>query len=196
MSQANVKMPSRTVGTCSLDHNGGGELKSEQAGSIVNEALSFENVHDARRQPDTPGNRSGGNRVCRGDNGAEHEAETPIKAGEDFRRNQGDSCNGESDQAERQKKDTDKVVMKVAPGSGPGSGIEQWRKNNEEDKIGIECDVRDAGNKAEEQSADHHDDRVWRSQFSGEKSENDNKKQQKKKDEFDFSDSSHSRPIV
>ena len=125
-----------------VDHNGGGELKSEQAGSVVDEALSFENVHDAARQPDAPGDGSGGNGVCRGDNGAEHEAEAPVKTGENCGRNQGDGYNRESDQAEGEEKDADQVVPKVAPGSGPGSGIEQRRENDQKDKIGIEGDVR------------------------------------------------------
>ena len=32
-----------------LDHNGYGELKSEQARRVIDETFSFENVHDAGR---------------------------------------------------------------------------------------------------------------------------------------------------
>src|SRR5882724_8522036 len=81
--------------------------------------------------------------------------------------------------------------MKVTPGSGPGSGIEQRRENDQEDKIGIEGDVRYAGNEAEKQPADDHDDWVRRPKSSGKKSEKDDKKQQQKKDELDFSDFTH-----
>ena len=197
MSQANVRMPLGHGRHLPLDHDGCGELKSEQAGRVVDETLSFENVDDAARQPDAPGNGSCGNGVCRGHHRTEHEAQAPVKAGENSGRNQGNRGNGESDQAEGQKKDADKVVAKVAPGSGPGSGIEQRRENNQEDKIGIKGDIRDAGNKSEQQSANDHDDRVWRSESSGEEPENNDKKQQKKKDEFDFPDSTHwAQPIL
>jgi len=69
-----------------------------------------------------------------------------------------------------------RLYRKVAPRSGPGSGVEQRLENNQEDKIGIEGDVRDAGNKAAKQTANDHYDRVWRSQSSSYKSENDDKK--------------------
>ena len=47
------------------------------------------------------------------------------------------------------------------------------------------------GNEADDQSTDDHDDGVGRAESSGEKSENDDEKQQKQKDEFDLSDFTH-----
>ena len=125
-----------------MDDEGDGELKGEQAGSVVNETLPFENVYDAAGQPDTPGDGSGGDGIGGGDDGAEHESEAPVKTDKDGGRNQGDGQNGESDQAEGKKKDADKVIPEVTPGSGPGGCIEQWREDYQKDKVGIEGDAR------------------------------------------------------
>src|SRR5258708_39642287 len=73
---------------------------------------------------------------------AEHEAEAPVKAFENSRRNQGNRCHSESDQTESEKKDADQVVPKAAPGSGPCSRIEQWRGDNQQNWIRIQSDGR------------------------------------------------------
>ena len=56
---------------------------------------------------------------------------------------------------------------------------------------------RNAGNETEKQSADDHDDRIWRSKSLGEKSENDDKKEQKKQDQFELFNAAHGiQPIA
>ena len=128
-----------------MDDERDGELKSEQAGSVVNETLPFEDIHDAAGQPDAPGDGSGGDGVGGGDDGAEHESEAPVKTDKDGGRNQGDGQNGEADQAEGKKKDADEVIPEVTPGSGPGGRIEQWRKDDQKNNVGIEGDAGHAG---------------------------------------------------
>ena len=141
MSQAKVRMPLGRRRCLLMDHEGCGELKSEQAGGVVDEALAFEDVDDAAGQPDAPGDGSGGDGVGGGDDGAEHESEAPVETVKDGGRNQGDGDDGEADQAEGEKKDADEVVAEVAPGGGPGGGVEQRREDDQEDEVGIEGDV-------------------------------------------------------
>ena len=83
MSQARVRMPLGDGRRAAYGPDGGGELKSEQAGGVVDEALAFEDVDDAAGQPDAPGDGGGGDGVGGGDDGAEHQAEAPVEAGED-----------------------------------------------------------------------------------------------------------------
>ena len=54
-------------------------------------------------EPDAPRDRGGGNCVSRRDNGSERETEAPVEAREDAWRNQSDTKDGESDQAEGEK---------------------------------------------------------------------------------------------
>jgi hypothetical protein len=177
-----------------MDHEGCGELKSEQASSVVDETLPFENIDEPARQPDTPGDGGGSNGVSGGDNGAEHQSEAPVKTDKNRWRNQGDGYDCESRQAEGQKRYADDVISEVTPGSGPGSRVEQWGENDQKNKIGIESDLRYARYEANDQSTDDHDDRVGGSDPLGEKSENDDENQQEKKDELDPPDFTHSAP--
>src|SRR4051794_28327257 len=103
-----------------MDNKRNGELKCKQASSVIDETLPFENVYDPARQPDTPGNRGGRDRVGRSDHRAQHESEAPVETGKNPRRNQCDGYDCESHQAEGQKKNADHVIPEVTPGSGPG----------------------------------------------------------------------------
>jgi hypothetical protein len=72
--------------------------------------------------------------------------------------------------------------------------MQQHRAEAEEppkNKIGVKRDVWDAGDKAEKQPANDHDDRIRHSDSSSKKSENDDRKEQKKKDEFDLANFTH-----
>ena len=81
----------RQGGRTPMHDDGGGELKSEQAGSVVDEALAFEDVDDAGGQSDATGDGGSGDGVGGGDHGAEGEAEAPIESGKDVGRDQGDA---------------------------------------------------------------------------------------------------------
>ena len=184
-------------GHAPVHDNIGSELKGEQARGVVDQAFSFENVDDAAGKSDTSCDGCSRDRVGGGDDGSEHQPDTPVEAGEGIRGHQGNCENGESHQPEGQKKDIDEVVAEVAPGGEPRGGVEKRRENDQEDQVGVEGNPGDARDETESQPSDDHDDRVRSSQFSSEESEDYYEKKQKKKHEFNGANLTHStHPIL
>src|SRR5579862_3640980 len=102
-------------GDAVVNEDADGELESEETGGVVDEAFAFEDVDDAFGQSDAAGDGSGGDGGSGGDDSSEDKTETPVKAGKDMGRGQGDSDDGEGDQPEGEQGDGDDVVAEVAP---------------------------------------------------------------------------------
>src|SRR5271156_2930582 len=168
-----------------------GEFKGQQSAGVIDEAFTFEDVDDAAAKPDAAGDRCRGDRVGGRDDGAEEEPEPPVEAGKDAGRGPGDSDDGECYQAESEQRDVDDVVTEVAPGGVPGGSIEERRQDDEEDEVGVEGEVGDRGNEAEQQSAEDHDDGVRRSDLAGEYPKDHDEKEKQEKDVFDCPDFAH-----
>src|SRR3954451_5188352 len=173
------------AGSLAAENHGDAELESEQSAGVVDEAFAFENVDDALREAHAVGDRSGGDGVGGGHDGAEDEAEAPVKSAENMRSEDGDAGYGEADQAEGEEEDADDVVFEVAPGSEPGRGVEQRRQEDEEDHVRVQGDVRDAGNEAEYEAGNDQDDGVGELEFASQRAEKDDEEEEQEKDDFD-----------
>ncbi len=184
-SQVRRMKPCRDGRSFAAHDHGDAEFESEEAGGVVDEAFAFEDVDDALREAEIFGDGGGGDGVGGGDDGAEDDAEAKIEWSEGVVCGFGDSPNGEADETEGEKEDADDVVFEVAPTGEPCGGVEQRRKNDEEDDVGADGDVRDAGDEAEDESGDDEDDGVGDLDFTGEGGEDDDEEEQEKKDEFD-----------
>src|SRR4029077_8671488 len=123
-----------------------------------------------------------------GDDGAQDEAEAPVKAGEDPSSGGRYAQHRESDEAEGEKENADQIEFEVAPGGQPGGGVQQRRQYDEENNVGIQRDAGDAGNEAEEQAGDDQNDGIGRLEFACEGGEDDDEEKEEKENDFDRGD--------
>jgi hypothetical protein len=171
-------------GSLPLNHHGDAELESEKASGVIDEALAFQDVDDSRGETYAPGDGGGGDGVGGGHQRAEDEAKAEIEVGEGIVGSFSHAQGSESYQAERQKKDADDVVGKIAPGGEPRARVQERRENGEEDDVGTHGDFGNAGDETEEETCDDQDDRVRKLQLAGDVGENDDEEQQEEEDEF------------
>jgi hypothetical protein len=112
-----------------MDHHGNGELQSEQAGRVVDEAFSLKEIDNALRNTETLGSRGGGNRIRSGDHCTGNATDAPVEPGKDPVRGFGDSQNREADESKGEEENANDVVGEIAPGGEPGCGVDQGRQD-------------------------------------------------------------------
>src|SRR3954469_7295873 len=108
------------------------DLKREQPGRVVREALPFQRLADPPGKPRSPcdGCRSDG--VRRRHHRAEDEPGAPVEPWDDQRRSEGDAENREDDEAHSQRDDADEVVRERRPGREPRRRVDERRQDDEE----------------------------------------------------------------
>ena len=137
---------------------------------------------------------------CRGDcvrgryHGAEHQTHSPIESRQNPARGGGNAEYREAHQSECEAGDAGEIVSEIAPASDERSLKQQGRQNHEENDIGIQLDVRAAGEKAEYQAADDEHDRIRRAEFLGDGSQRRHEHRYQQKNQFDAVDSCCSHP--
>ncbi len=171
-----------------MHNDGDGEFESKEAGGVVDEAFALENVDDALREADALGDGGGGDGVGGRDDGAENEAQPPVKTGEDAGGGPSHAEHSEGDKAKGEKEDADQVEFKIAPGGQPSCGVQKRGQDDEKNHVGIQGDCGDAGNEADEQTGDDEDDGIRRLEFARESGENDDEEKEEEKDNFDLVD--------
>ena len=137
----------------------GGAIQ-HQCGGVVDQALPFEDRHDAMRDAKPPGDGRGRDRVGRGDDGAEDERRGPAEARHECVRHGGDGGRRGQHQPDREERDGPEVRLEVAERGEVRRRPENGRQEDQEDDVGTEPHGRDAGHDAEEQPSEHQEDRV------------------------------------
>src|SRR6202041_41697 len=164
-------------GCVSGDHNRDGNLQGQQAAGVVDQALAFNDVGDARGQPKAAGDGGGGDCVGGANHGAKNQTEAPAELRQDPMRGEGHAVNGEADETQSQQRDARDVVTEIAPRSLKGRGEKQRRQEKQKYDVGIQLDMRYAGNQADEEACNHQDYGIRRLETLGESRQQDNTKQ-------------------
>src|SRR5262249_58507574 len=102
-------------GDVTSDEEPSAKLEREQRGSIVEQALAFENIDHTAGESKALCNRCGSDRIGGRDDRAQDQTNPPIKIGEKPLAGLGESNYRESYQTKTQHEDADKGVGKITP---------------------------------------------------------------------------------
>jgi len=97
---------------------------------------------------------------------------------------EGDAENGEEDEAGGEHRDGDEVATELSPVGLPRGGVEQRRKEDEEDDLGVERDAWDVRDEGDRQASEDEEDRVGELQALGETGEQDDNDQKEETEDF------------
>ena len=140
------------------------ESIGDQCGSVVDEALAFDDRDQPARNPEPARDRCRGNRIGRGDDGPQHERSAP---GEVVDRRVGDRCNGDGGgdhEPDTEQADRSHVHLQLVQGGEEGARVEQGWENGDQHEIGRKLELGHAGNEADGEPAEHEHDRVRHAQ--------------------------------
>jgi hypothetical protein len=166
------------------------ELENDKAGGVVDETFPFENGDDPPGQPQALRDRRGRDRIRRRNDGAEDQAggegEGPRfgqEAGNHPMGQVGDRNRGDDDQADGQQQDWPQFPAEIPPRSVEGLDVEERRQEDEENEIGIECELRQIRNEADQKSAEDEKNGIRNGQPSREKPETEDESEEQDKDD-------------
>ena len=92
---------------------------------------------------------------------------------------------GESNQSKGQHQNADDIVVKVSPRSIETPDVEQGRENNQEDNVGIQRDLRQAREQAQNHAAHEEDDGIRNPETLRKRSEPSDQEHKKEKNELE-----------
>ncbi len=135
------------------------DLVGDEGARVVDEALALDDVDQAARSADPPHDCGRGDRVGRRDDRAERERDGPWQA-DHVVRDHRDHTGGHEDEPDRGHRDCAGVGPEAAEVGEERRGVQQWRQEDEQDEVGLELDVGNARDEAEDEAAEHERDRV------------------------------------
>ena len=153
--------------------------------AVVDQALALDDRDDPPRDRHPAHDRGGGDRVGRGDDGAERERGRPRHVGHERLDHDGDGAHRDQHEPDRLQRDRAQVAPQVVQVGEEGRRVEQRRQEDHEHELGLELDVRQPGHEAEHQPADDQHDRVGDVHRARGRAEDGHRDQEADEDELD-----------
>ena len=136
------------------------EAIDHESGRVVHQALALEDRHDAARHAHALEDGGRGDRVGRRHDGAECERAGPAERRHEHVRDDGDRASGEDHETEGEEEDRPQVGFEITQRREITARKEQRRQEHEEDELGWELEGGKSGDLAQQETAQHHDDRI------------------------------------
>ena len=170
-------MPAR--GHVIFEQQGEAELECEQGGGVIEQRFAFEDGGDDGGEAERARDGGCGDGVGCGDDSAEQEAGAEVELGDEAVGEEGDAEHGEGDEPGGQHADAEEILAEAARVGLPRGGVEQRRKEDEEDDVRRERDARNVRKEREDQTCEHEQDGIRHVEASREaREEGDDRKQQ------------------
>jgi hypothetical protein len=132
----------------------------DERGPVVDEALAFDDRHDATRRTQPPHDRGRRDRVRGRDDRAEHEGRRPGQLRHDCVRDDRDGDHGQQDEPDREHPDRPHIRAQVSERREEGRRVEERRQHPDEHELGRQLEFRHARGEAEREPAEHEQDRI------------------------------------
>ena len=141
------------------DRRRDGDPVGDQRRRVVDQALPLDQGDQPARGAELARDRRRGHRVGRRDDGAEREGDRPGQVDE-LVADDRDRTGRKQHQADRGQRQRAGVGAHRAQIGEEGRHVEQRRQEDHQDQVGVELDVRDAGQVTDGDRPDHEHDRV------------------------------------
>ena len=142
---------------------------SDEPGPVVHEALALDDRHELSRYAQPARDRRGRERIGRGDDRAKHERAPPREVVDERVCDHGHAGGRDGDEADGQQPDRSRGRPQLAKGREEGRAVEERREDAEEDELGVELELRHAGDDPDREAAEDEQDRVRNAQRGGDR---------------------------
>ncbi len=147
------------------------ELVDHQAGSIVDQALPFEDLHDASRNVEPRQDRRRRYGIRGRHDGAERERGGPGQIRDEELEGGAHRQGGGDHQADGEQPDRPDVRLEIAPRSQQGSLVEDRGQDQHQQELRVELQLRQPRHEPERAAADHQRDRIGELEMPGDPAE-------------------------
>ena len=136
-----------------------GDRVEDEGGAVVDHRLAFDQQPHPLGAADAAEDRDRGDGVGGGEDGAEHGRLGPAQARHGRVGDDRDDGGGEEDEGDREQGQRPHHRAQLARRGAPAGGEDQRRQEDEEDRVGVELDGRQAGDEGDREAADDEHDR-------------------------------------
>jgi hypothetical protein len=156
-----------------------------QRSAVVDQALALDDRVQAAREPEPPADLDRGQRVRRRDDRPEREGRRPRQPVDQRVRHDRDRARRRDHEPDRHQGDRAQVVLEVAQAREERGAVEQRRQEDHEHELRLELDVRQAGDEAHHEPAEHEQDRIRDPDHPAGGRQHGDRDQQRDQDELD-----------
>ena len=160
------------------ERRGGGDPEQDERCRVVDQALPLQDRDHLPRQADPSGHRRRGDRVRRGHHRPEGQADGEGQLRQEQAYDQRDRERREDHESDRQQQDRPEVVAERRHRGLHRGHVEQRRQDPDQNRVGVEPDVRKTRHEGEPEPGDHEQHRGEESEASGQPGSDDRDRQE------------------
>ena len=136
-----------------------GDPVEDEGGAVVDHRLAFDQQPHPLGRAEAAEDRGRGDGVGRGEDGAEDRRLGPAHPRHQCVGDEGDDAGGDEDEADREQRQRPHHRPQLQRRGAPAGGVDQRRQEDEEDRVRLQFDARQAGDEGDREAAEDEDDR-------------------------------------